>query len=379
MFKRMFRHGRWPKTYVRTHWFMPIAFVLLFASGLALVMPQVHTVLIPYLPIIYDFHILLGIVFALALLLPLFYKLPIGKKVRRIDWALSEIMIAALTMSGVVVWLATVFPATWRSIALSLHNDFAYVMAAWILVHIGLRMFSVGAGKVEYGALVRVDYERRQFAKWSLTGLIGMFAVIFLGGTASSASLRQEGEDQVAAGIPVFPEYYTVTGTYPAISPATYRLVVGGMVERKLSLSLADVKRLRSEHIDRNFQCVTGWVVPHVGWTGVPLAEIARVAGAHKDAKYITFYSADGVYTDSLSIEQAKASGVMLAYEIDGHPLPRVQGYPVRLLVPDMYGYKSVKWVNRLEFVATREIGFWEQRGYAVNAYFGSSGSLMGL
>ncbi len=111
-------------------------------------------------------------------------------------------------------------------------------------------------------------------------------------------------------------------------------------------------------------------------WTGIPLKHLARLAQARPEARYIAFYSADGVYTDSLSMEQAALQDVMLVYEINEEPLPVPvqQAYPLRLIVPDMFGYKSIKWVNRVSFTDRREIGYWEHYGYPVNAYISGHG-----
>jgi DMSO/TMAO reductase YedYZ molybdopterin-dependent catalytic subunit len=167
-------------------------------------------------------------------------------------------------------------------------------------------------------------------------------------------------------------QLYTVTGGYPAYDPAAWRLAVEGLVHTPLSLSLADLRRLPQVAETDAFHCVTGWVVPGVRWQGVRIADLLARAGVRPEAAWITFDSFDGVYTDSLSLSQATAPGVLLALRADGRPLARQQGAPLRLFVPQMYGYKSVKWVGRLRLVASREIGYWEQRGYGPDAYLGT-------
>ena len=362
-----FIHGQWPKVYVRTHWFSLAAFLLLLVTGLLLYLPAVHAKLIPVLPLLLDLHITFGILLALALLLPLVARLPRGKRVRRLDWILVQAMLAALTMSGVVLWQIAFFPAAWRSLAFTLHGDFAYIMTAWIAVHFILRAFSAGTGNRVPVIAERVNWKRRDFLKWSGYGFAGMFAWLLLGSdvTGQPPVLSAAGTGR----LPIFPAYYTVTGTYPDLTETAYRLIVDGLAAHPGVLTLADIKRLPSRRILRNFQCVTGWVVPNVEWTGVPLKDIAKWAAVETHARYVTFHSADGVYSDSLTLEQASVSDVLLAYEIDGLPLPREQGYPLRLIVPEMFGYKSIKWVDRITFSASREIGYWEQRGYPANAY----------
>ena len=87
----------------------------------------------------------------------------------------------------------------------------------------------------------------------------------------------------------------------------------------------------------------------------------------------LTFTSAEKPYVDTLTLEQAHLPDVMLAYEMDGQPLPRPHGAPVRVVIPDMYGYKNVKWVERITVGAHAEPGYWEQRGYDTDAWVGRS------
>jgi DMSO/TMAO reductase YedYZ molybdopterin-dependent catalytic subunit len=109
--------------------------------------------------------------------------------------------------------------------------------------------------------------------------------------------------------------------------------------------------------------------VPGVTWQGVRIADLLAKAQPDPKATWITFHSFDGVYADSLSLEQAQAAGVILAHRADDAPLAIAQGAPLRLLVPDMFGYKSVKWLASLNLTTSEEMGYWEQRGYGPNAY----------
>ncbi|MNN80530.1 TMAO/DMSO reductase [compost metagenome] len=81
------------------------------------------------------------------------------------------------------------------------------------------------------------------------------------------------------------------------------------------------------------------------------------------------FYSGDGEYTDSLTMEQAHLDDVMVAVMHDGKPIRGELGGPVRLIVPQMYAYKSVKWLNRIELIAEEHVGYWEVRGYDKDAW----------
>ncbi len=161
---------------------------------------------------------------------------------------------------------------------------------------------------------------------------------------------------------------YTVTSGYPA-APKDYRLRVDGLVSRPLSLSIADLQSLPATRLTRDFQCVTGWVVTKVPWVGVRLVDLAAHAGAHPAATSFRLTSFDGVYTESLTVEQAHQTGAIAAYSMLDAPVTREHGGPVRLFVPDMFGYKSIKWLSRIELVTDAPPGYWEQNGYPVNAW----------
>jgi len=167
-------------------------------------------------------------------------------------------------------------------------------------------------------------------------------------------------------------QIYTVTGQIPKIDPARYRLRIDGAVHRPTTLSLDELAALPQTTVVETFRCVTGWSVPHTRWRGPRLVEILEMVSPLPHAHALMFYSADGLYTDSLTLAQASKSNVLLATSLDERPLSPDHGAPLRLLVPGMYGYKSVKWVDRITLVAREELGYWEQRGYPVDAYIPS-------
>jgi DMSO/TMAO reductase YedYZ molybdopterin-dependent catalytic subunit len=169
---------------------------------------------------------------------------------------------------------------------------------------------------------------------------------------------------------------YTIGGSLPRIAPGDYRLVVDGLVERPLTLTLGDVRALpRAEQVS-DFHCVTGWSVYDVHWAGVRFADLLEPAGPSSSARWLRFHSAEVPYVDTLSLEQAFLPDVMLAYEMDGAPLPREHGAPARVVMPRMYGYKSVKWVTRIEVTSEFEPGYWEQHGYDSDAWVGRSNGI---
>ena len=166
---------------------------------------------------------------------------------------------------------------------------------------------------------------------------------------------------------------YTIGSSMPDLDPATFRLTIGGLVDAPVSLSLADLKAMpRADQIS-DFHCVTGWSVSDVRWGGVRIGDLLDRVGAHTNAQGLRFVSAEKPYDDSLSVEQALLPDVMIAYEMDGGPLSRPHGAPLRLVMPRMYGYKSVKWVQHIEVQSAPQPGYWEQHGYDADAWIGNS------
>jgi DMSO/TMAO reductase YedYZ molybdopterin-dependent catalytic subunit len=219
---------------------------------------------------------------------------------------------------------------------------------------IGRRVFlglvALGAGSVLAGAPLsrRLSSVQSSLAKHDATGLSGL---------VPGGGWR----------------YYTVTDGYPSVDHATYRLKVGGLVDRPASLSIAALGALPRTRVTRDFHCVTGWTVPDVPWEGVRLSDLLESVGAHRNAGAVMFRSFDGVYTESLSMAQAMRPDVLVADRMLGAPVTRIHGGPVRMYVAPMYGYKSTKWLSEISVVPKVEAGYWEHYGYDQNGWIGRS------
>ncbi|MDQ4090091.1 MAG: molybdopterin-dependent oxidoreductase [Actinomycetota bacterium] len=167
---------------------------------------------------------------------------------------------------------------------------------------------------------------------------------------------------------------YTVTGRLHSKSEADYKLEVGGFVDAPTTLTMADLRAMPATRMTKDFQCVTGWRVNDVKWVGVRLSEVMDRAGVKEGAWGVRFVSFDGVYTETLSMEQARRDDVIVAYEMDGKPVSSAHGGPARLYVAPMYGYKSIKWLQTIELTETEPpVGYWEARGYDNDAWIGKS------
>ena len=181
----------------------------------------------------------------------------------------------------------------------------------------------------------------------------------------------------VAEAIRILPSkgwrIYTVAGSMPVFDQATWRLKIGGLVDRPHELSYDDLRGLSQASQVSVFHCVTGWTVNGVHWRGVRFKDLLAEAGPQDGADALEFVSAERPYVDYLTLEQAMLPDVMLAWEMDGGPIPQEHGAPVRVVIPEMYGYKNVKWVEEINLVRKPGIGYWEARGYDNDAWVGRS------
>ena len=166
---------------------------------------------------------------------------------------------------------------------------------------------------------------------------------------------------------------YTVNPPMPTFDPASYRLRVNGLVERPLDLGWEDVLAIQGRRQTSDFHCVTGWSVDDVRWEGIGARTLVDLVQPRASATHVRFVSMEVPYEDQLELGQFVQPDVMLARGMDGRPMPREHGAPLRLVIPRMYGYKGVKWVSEIVFEDTAKPGYWEQRGYDTNAWLGHS------
>ncbi len=165
---------------------------------------------------------------------------------------------------------------------------------------------------------------------------------------------------------PVF-RFYSVTGGVEPRDAGSYRLRVDGLVAEPATYRLDDLRALPRTTFTSDFHCVTGWVVPGVQWSGVALADLLDRARPTPEARAVRFRSFDGVYTESLTLADARGSHVVVALEMLGGPVSHDHGGPVRMYVDGQYGYKSTKWLDGIELTDTEVPGYWEHRGYDID------------
>ncbi len=211
----------------------------------------------------------------------------------------------------------------------------------------------------------------------------GVFLATTLGGLsslwwgASVWSRISRAISPVESLVPLLPSggwrIYTVSGSLPGFDPSTWRLELAGAVEQPAALDYRQLLALPKATQVSTFHCVTGWTVRNVAWGGVRIRDVLAQVRPRANVRALRFVSAEHPYDDYLTLEQASLPDVLLAYELDGRPLSRAHGAPLRLVIPDMYGYKNVKWLTRIELVPQERLGYWEQLGYDQDAWVGRS------
>lgn len=167
--------------------------------------------------------------------------------------------------------------------------------------------------------------------------------------------------------------YYSVAASVPRKGPDTYRLTVDGLVDRPATYTLDALRALPQTRVVHDVQCVTGWRVPHTPFEGVRLSRLLDAAGVRPDAGAVRFTCFDGTYSESLTLQQARRADVMVALRMKDAPIGHAHGGPVRLYVAPMYFYKSAKWLSGISVTSDVRPGYWEERGYDVDAWVGRS------
>ena len=152
-------------------------------------------------------------------------------------------------------------------------------------------------------------------------------------------------------------------GPVPKTDLATWSLQVYGEVENPVTLSYEQFKQLPSKEITADIHCVTAWSRLGDSWTGVPIQALLDLVKPKPEAHYVMAHCEYG-YTTSVPLEVLDDDDVLLCAGWNGKDLSVEHGWPLRLLVPKKYLWKSAKWLRGLEFMTKNRLGFWEQRGY---------------
>ncbi len=152
-------------------------------------------------------------------------------------------------------------------------------------------------------------------------------------------------------------------GPTPRFNPATWDFQLFGLVEEPVRLSYQQFRALPQSQVVADFHCVTTWSRLDNLWEGVLAKEVVALVRLKAGVRYVMIHC-DGGYTTNLSLEHFLDDDVIFAHRHDGKDLDPDHGWPLRLVVPKLYAWKSAKWVRSVEFMAENRRGFWELRGY---------------
>ena len=143
-------------------------------------------------------------------------------------------------------------------------------------------------------------------------------------------------------------------------------LVIKGLVENPVQLGVCDLIEMGLQSQITDFHCVEGWSIYDVPWKGVPLSVLLDLVKPTALATHLKFVCQTGKYTESLSLDIAREPKSILAVGINDHTLPQKHGFPARVVVPRLLGYKNPKFVQTIEIVHYEHVGFWPKFGYTV-------------
>lgn len=203
-------------------------------------------------------------------------------------------------------------------------------------------------------AFRKAELSRRQLT----TLIVSSAAVILFGGLRKVAYGYRR-----VRGYPI----RSIEGTQ-RFDPKTWTLKVDGLVDNVREFTYEEILELPKTTQVKDFVCVEGWGLDSQKWEGVHLSQVFDKVKLKSEAQFVTFHATGGEYSDSLTIQEALEPETILAYRLNGESLRPEQGNPLRLIVPRMFAYKGVKWVERITLEEKRHIGYWERYGYPVDA-----------
>jgi DMSO/TMAO reductase YedYZ molybdopterin-dependent catalytic subunit len=158
-------------------------------------------------------------------------------------------------------------------------------------------------------------------------------------------------------------------GSVPKVDLADWDFRVWGEVENPIALSWEELKQLPATEITVDIHCVTRWSRFDTSFRGVRWRELAKLVQPKPGAQFVVAHAEQG-FTSNVPLEAIAADEALIAYEADGEPLTPDHGWPLRLVVPSRYFWKSAKWLRGIEVLDHDRPGFWERYGYNNNADF---------
>ena len=210
---------------------------------------------------------------------------------------------------------------------------------------------------------------RRRFIQQAASGT----AIVAFGGglwaiaddltREARASTRKDGRPRLPPGQKVIRQLKPMGGAPGSPSRKKFRLRVHGHVESPFTLTFKELLEMTQVELSLDVHCVTAWSVLGARFKGVRVRDLAKRAKVKKGARHVIFEAAHG-YTANVRLKEALEPQNLIAHRLEGKPLARAHGAPVRAVIPDLYFWKSSKWLTGIKFVKRDEPGYWETRGY---------------
>jgi DMSO/TMAO reductase YedYZ molybdopterin-dependent catalytic subunit len=227
----------------------------------------------------------------------------------------------------------------------------------------------------------KFDRRRRLFIQAGVATAVGAailaYGVGFLLSSAGNGTAKPPANPSVLFSQNVTPNsnFYRVDVNIfpPSVDASAWNLTVTGLVDTPLTLSLQDLQQMSYYDQFNTLECVSnvtgGDLVSTAQWRGVRLKDVLSMAGLQSSAEYIVFTAVDG-YDTAIPIDRALLDGTLLAFEMNGEPLPTAHGYPLRAIVPGLYGMMNAKWIVNIRAVSEEYQGYWQVRGWTNNAVY---------
>ncbi len=341
-------------------------------------------------------HIMIGLIsfvplFSYLRLLARHWKLLKGKYWQRVNVIVVPLILLGWFISGIFLWQFQAVGPEIVNASLLVHDLLTWIGLPLFIYHSISRQSRLRESKSPRFTPERAQpfYSRKAFIRT----VIGAGLTISLGPSLikwiSNLGSRQEQAAYNFLPVPQpLPESappigggaidsfrsYSVT-RLPFFTSENWSFTIDGLVEKPVTWNWEQFVALKRSVQVSDFHCVTGWSVYKNTWEGLPLKELLERAQVKARARVVKFHSGDGVYTDSLTLSQADMDDVIVAVLHDGKPIPNDLGGPVRLIIPKMYAYKSVKWLNRIELIEEDHIGYWGELGYEHDAWITGKGT----
>ncbi len=209
----------------------------------------------------------------------------------------------------------------------------------------------------------RRRFVREAAAGTAIAALGGLYAFSDHAFGQGNSEARQDGRPRLPPGQRLLRALKPMGGEPGSPLRSDFRITISGEVEQPFELSFDELVLVGPTELALDVHCVTGWSVLGARFKGVRVDALAARAKPKASARHVVFEAAHG-YTANVPLREALSPSSLVAYELDGQPLGQPHGAPVRAVVPDLYFWKSPKWLTGIRFISRDEPGYWERRGY---------------